>query len=71
MTGRSQLWWRDGVFYQIYPRSFQDSNGDGVGDIKGIIERLPYVSALGVDATFRTMSGSIRCSAPSPISTLW
>src|SRR3984885_15376858 len=50
MTGRSQLWWRDGVFYQIYPRSYQDSNGDGVGDIRGIIERLPYVSALGVDA---------------------
>lgn len=50
MTGRSQLWWRDGVFYQIYPRSYQDSNGDGVGDIKGIIARLPYVSALGVDA---------------------
>jgi alpha-glucosidase len=50
MTGRSQHWWRDGVFYQIYPRSYQDSNGDGVGDIKGIIDRLPYVSALGVDA---------------------
>jgi alpha-glucosidase len=50
MTGRAQLWWRNGIFYQIYPRSFQDSNGDGVGDIKGIIERLPYVSALGVDA---------------------
>jgi alpha-glucosidase len=50
MTGRSQLWWRDGVFYQIYPRSYQDSNGDGVGDIKGIIDRLPYVKALGVDA---------------------
>src|SRR3981189_1230230 len=52
MTSRSQLWWRDGVFYQIYPRSFQDSNGDGVGDISGIIERLPYVSALGVDAVW-------------------
>src|ERR1700710_1816776 len=50
MTGRSQIWWRNGVFYQIYPRSYQDSNGDGVGDIKGVIERLPYVSALGVDA---------------------
>jgi alpha-glucosidase len=50
MTGRLQLWWRDGVFYQIYPRSYQDSNGDGVGDIRGIIERLPYVKALGVDA---------------------
>jgi alpha-glucosidase len=46
----ADIWWRDGIFYQIYPRSYQDSNGDGVGDIKGIIERLPYVSALGVDA---------------------
>src|ERR1700754_2107852 len=50
MADTAQLWWRNGVFYQIYPRSFQDSNGDGVGDIRGIIERLPYVSALGVDA---------------------
>ncbi len=43
-------WWRHAVFYQVYPRSFQDSNGDGVGDIKGIIERLPYLRSLGVDA---------------------
>lgn len=43
-------WWRGGVIYQIYPRSFQDSNGDGVGDIKGITQRLPYVASLGVDA---------------------
>ena len=50
MTGRSQLWWRDGVFYQIYPRSYQDSNGDGVSDIRGIIERLPYLTVLGIDA---------------------
>jgi alpha-glucosidase len=50
MAGIAQVWWREGVFYQIYPRSYQDSNGDGVGDIRGIIERLPYVSALGVDA---------------------
>jgi alpha-glucosidase len=47
---RHELWWRRGTFYQIYPRSFQDSNGDGVGDIKGIINRLPYLRALGVDA---------------------
>src|ERR1700730_4518001 len=45
-------WWRRGIFYQIYPRSFQDSNADGVGDIKGIIERLPYLKALGVDAVW-------------------
>jgi alpha-glucosidase len=41
--------WRGSVFYQIYPRSFQDTNGDGVGDLSGIIERLPYVASLGVD----------------------
>jgi alpha-glucosidase len=43
-------WWAKGVFYQIYPRSFQDSDGDGVGDIAGIIDRLPYLGALGIDA---------------------
>jgi len=43
-------WWRGAVIYQIYPRSFQDSNGDGVGDLKGITERLGYVADLGVDA---------------------
>ena len=43
-------WWRGAVIYQIYPRSFQDSNGDGIGDLAGIVRRLPYVAALGVDA---------------------
>ena len=43
-------WWRDGVIYQIYPRSFQDSSGDGVGDLPGIISRLDYLQWLGVDA---------------------
>lgn len=43
-------WWRGAVIYQIYPRSFQDSNGDGVGDLAGIAARLPYVASLGVDA---------------------
>jgi len=43
-------WWRGSVTYQIYPRSFQDSNGDGIGDLKGITERLGYVADLGVDA---------------------
>jgi alpha-glucosidase len=45
-----ELWWRHGTFYQIYPRSFQDSNADGVGDLAGIIGRLPYLQALGIDA---------------------
>ena len=45
-------WWRGASIYQIYPRSYQDSNGDGIGDLKGIIERLPYVAELGVDAVW-------------------
>ena len=36
-------WWKERVFYQIYPRSFQDSNGDGIGDLRGIIRRLDYL----------------------------
>src|SRR6185312_435457 len=43
-------WWRGAVIYQIYPRSFLDTDGDGVGDLPGIIERLDYVAGLGVDA---------------------
>jgi len=43
-------WWRGAVIYQIYPRSFRDSNGDGVGDLNGILEKLDYVATLGVDA---------------------
>jgi glycosidase len=44
------LWWQTGVIYQIYPRSFQDTNGDGIGDLKGIERRLDYLASLGVDA---------------------
>ena len=43
-------WWQDKVIYQIYPRSFKDSNGDGIGDLKGIIEKIDYLSELGVGA---------------------
>src|SRR3984893_4546315 len=50
MNRRDEFWWRHGVFYQIYPRSFQDSNADGVGDLKGIIDRLPHLQSLGIDA---------------------
>lgn len=42
-------WWKESVVYQIYPRSYQDSNGDGIGDLRGIIKRLPYLQWLGVD----------------------
>jgi alpha-glucosidase len=43
-------WWQNGVVYQVYPRSFQDSNGDGIGDLQGIIQRLDYLAWLGIDA---------------------
>lgn len=44
------LWWRGAVIYQVYPRSLMDSNGDGIGDLPGIIEKLDYIASLGVDA---------------------
>ena len=43
-------WYKQSVFYQIYPRSFKDSNGDGIGDIQGIISKIDYISSLGIDA---------------------
>ena len=46
------LWWQKGIIYQIYPRSFQDSNGDGVGDLPGIIQRLDYLQELGINAVW-------------------
>jgi alpha-glucosidase len=51
-TVSNNEWWRGGVVYQIYPRSFQDSNADGIGDLKGITDRLDYVAKLGVDAVW-------------------
>lgn len=50
MVKTQDKWWKHAVVYQIYPRSFQDSNGDGIGDLKGIMERLPYLEKLGIDA---------------------
>lgn len=52
MTENTANWWKGGVIYQIYPRSFQDTTGDGVGDLAGIAQRLPYVASLGVDAVW-------------------
>ncbi|MBS1662741.1 MAG: alpha-amylase [Bacteroidetes bacterium] len=49
-TKASYHWWQDGIIYQIYPRSFQDSNDDGVGDLKGVLQRLDYLKWLGVKA---------------------
>jgi alpha-glucosidase len=50
--GQAADWWRGAVIYQIYPRSFADSNGDGVGDLPGILAKLDYVASLGVDGVW-------------------
>ena len=50
MRKSMEKWWKKAVVYQIYPRSFKDSNGDGIGDLAGIIEKLDYLKELGVDA---------------------
>ena len=51
-TAASAGWWGQAVVYQIYPRSFADSNGDGLGDLRGIISRIPYLASLGIDAVW-------------------
>ncbi len=50
MMKKDENWWRGAVIYQIYPRSYQDSNGDGIGDLAGIVQRLPHIASLGADA---------------------
>ena len=52
MVARSRPWWQSAVVYQIYPRSFQDSNGDGTGDLQGILDRVDYLTWLGIDAVW-------------------
>ena len=49
MAAEKKAWWKEAVVYQIYPRSFSDSNGDGIGDLKGITAHLPYLKELGID----------------------
>jgi alpha-glucosidase len=61
MAAKGYAWWQSGVIYQVYPRSFQDSNGDGVGDLLGILARLDHLVALGVDAVW------ISPITPSPM----
>ena len=48
----NKKWWKEKVVYQLYPRSFKDSNGDGIGDLQGVIEKLDYIQSLGVDVVW-------------------
>jgi 1,4-alpha-glucan branching enzyme len=50
----ARRWWQDGIIYEIFPLSFMDGDGDGIGDLKGIARRLDYVASLGVDAIWLT-----------------
>ena len=52
INGYARRWWKEAVVYQIYPRSFKDSNGDGIGDLAGILEKVPYLKGLGVDVVW-------------------
>jgi oligo-1,6-glucosidase len=51
-SSSNHTWWKEAVVYQIYPRSFKDSNGDGIGDLKGIISKLDYIKSLGIDVVW-------------------
>ena len=52
MSTLNNEWWRGATIYQIYPRSFADSNGDGIGDLRGVTAHLDYVASLGVDGVW-------------------
>lgn len=57
-------WLKDAVFYEIYPQSFYDTNGDGIGDLKGIIEKLDYIKELGCNALWTTPALIPRSRTP-------
>ena len=52
LSYHKRVWWKEATFYQIYPASFKDSNGDGWGDIPGILENINYIASLGVDVVW-------------------
>lgn len=81
MAEETKAWWKEAVIYQIYPRSFQDSNGDGIGDLPGITSRIPYLknsasmssgSRQSINHRMMTTATISRITAPSwMISARW
>lgn len=66
-SDEKRLWWKEGVVYQIYPASFKDSNGDGLGDIPGIISKVDYLKDLGIDIVWVSpMCAPSRFQTPLP-----
>ena len=65
INNMEKKWWKESVVYQIYPKSFKDSNGDGVGDIRGIIQKLDYLKELGVNVLW--ISPMLESPAPTAL----
>src|SRR5665213_133845 len=66
-----KAWWKEAIVYQIYPRSFKDSDGDGIGELKGIISKLDYIKSLGVTAVwlnpiYSSPNTCLLYTSPSP-----
>lgn len=65
-----KAWWKEAVVYQIYPRSFMDSNGDGIGDLQGIIKKLDYIKNLGITVIWVSRSINLQIKITDMISAI-
>ena len=66
----NKKWWKEAIVYQVYPRSFRDSNGDGIGDLRGIISKLDYLQSLGIDVVWINPVTALRMTTTGMISAI-
>ena len=66
MTVKEGVWWKDGVVYQVYPASYKDSTGDGLGDIPGLISKIDYIKDLGIDVVWLSPMYLSSSHPPAP-----